>query len=346
MQHEFCSDYRSELVVVRNDGFAGGQLILAVQVKGTNLTPANTLGSATIDVKFDNDKLTYLNASNWAFNLYQQAVNVKSIVRVGLTVSTVFPGNSKGFDIQDSYATWVLLNFTINDPAGIQSLSISQRSNAIGLFENHANDPQTNVIKDVTLSTPVVVLQPLPVELTSFTSNVSGSKVQLNWKTGTEINNTGFAIERKSEKTGWNQIGFVKGSGNSTQPKEYSFKDLPSGDIKFQYRLKQIDMNGQYTYSDLVNINLDVPVNYNLEQNFPNPFNPTTNIRFELPEATHVSIIVYNLLGQEIATLLNADMTSGYQSVTFDASRIASGTYIYRLQAGKFSQVKKMTLIK
>jgi hypothetical protein len=170
--------------------------------------------------------------------------------------------------------------------------------------------------------------------------------VELKWKTATEVNNSGFTIERKSETTSWKQVGYVKGSGNSNQPREYSFTDLPAGDIKFQYRLKQIDNNGKYTYSDLVNIILNVPVNYSLEQNYPNPFNPTTNIRFELPEATHVTIKIFNLLGQEIGTLINGDLAAGYQSVTFDASRYASGTYVYRLEAGKYSQVKKMTLLK
>ena len=335
-----------QLVVVKNDGSVGGQLVVALQVKGTNLTAANTLGSATIDIKYDNSKLTYVNASNWAFNLFQQAANIKSFVRVGVTGGIVSPGNSKGFDIADSYSTWVLLNFTINDPAGVKSLSIAPGSNAIGLFEHHANDPQTNVISDVSLTTPNVLIQPLPVELTSFTAAPFGNKVDLKWKTAIEVNNNGFEIERKSNNSEWKKVGYIKGNGNSNKSTEYSFIDLPVGDVNFQYRLKQIDFNGKFTFSDLVSVKLEIPAKYSLEQNFPNPFNPTTNIRFELPEAAHVTIKIYNMLGQEVFTLLNKNVDAGYQNVVFDASKIASGTYIYRMDAGKYSQIKKMTLLK
>lgn len=342
----YSQTINQQLIVLRNDGFAGGQLVIAVQVKGTNLTTSNTLGSATIDVKYDNSKLTYVNASNWAFNLLQQATDIKSFVRIGVTGSVVAPGTSKGFDIGKSYSTWVQLTFTINDVAGVQSLSIAPRSNAIGLFEHHANDPQTNVINDLTLTAPVIMLQPLPVELNSFTASSTGNKVELKWNTATEVNNSGFDVERKSDNSAWKKVGYIKGSGNSNTVKEYSFKDSPVGDINFQYRLKQIDFNGKITYSDLVSVKIEIPLQYSLEQNYPNPFNPTTNIRFELPEASHVSIKVYNMLGQEVITVLNENMPAGYQNVTFDASKIASGTYIYRMEAGKYSQVKKMTLLK
>jgi hypothetical protein len=187
---------------------------------------------------------------------------------------------------------------------------------------------------------------PLPVELTTFTVSQSGEKVILNWKTATEVQNTGFDVERKGEKSDWKKIGFIKGNGNSNQSKDYSFQDIPAGENTFQYRLKQIDINGKINYSQIVEVKLELPVKYALEQNYPNPFNPTTNIKFDLPKDSHVSIKVYNMIGQEIADLINGDFAAGYQSVTFDASRFASGTYIYRLVSGNFTQVKKMVLLK
>jgi hypothetical protein len=335
-----------QLLVVQNDGIAGGNLVIAVQVKGTNLPAGNTLGSATIDIKFDNTKLAYINATDWGFDLFQQAVNNKAFIRLAVTCGSVSPTQSTGFDIKDTYSTWVELNFNIIDPSGLQSLSIIPRSNAIGLFRNHANNPQTNVIKDYPLSDPIVIMQPLPVELTAFTSSVTGSKVDLNWNTATEVNNSGFNIERKSDKSAWKQIGFVKGSGNSTKPIDYSFKDTPVGDTKFQYRLKQINFDGKYSYSPIVEVKLVMPLKYNLEQNYPNPFNPSTIVRFELPEPAHVSIQLFNSLGQKVAVILNDNMSAGYQSVVVDGSKLASGTYVYRLEAGNYSQVKKMTLLK
>lgn len=336
-----------QLLVVQNDGITDGNLVVAVQVKGTNLPAANTLGSATIDIKFDKSKLSYLEADEWGFNLFQQAVNNKDFIRIAITGGVVTPSQSQGFDITNGiYTTWVQLKFKIIDPSGVQSLSIAPRSNAIGLFGNHANNPQTNVIKDYPLSDPIIIAKPLPVELTAFTTSVNVNKVELNWNTATEINNSGFNIERKSDKSAWKQIGFVKGAGNSTRKVDYSFKDTPVGDTKFQYRLKQINFDGKFTYSPIVEVKLVMPLKYNLEQNYPNPFNPSTMVRFELPETAHVTLTVFNSLGQKVAEVLNENMSAGYQSVVIDGSKLASGSYIYRLEAGNFSQVKKMTLIK
>lgn len=187
---------------------------------------------------------------------------------------------------------------------------------------------------------------PLPVELKSFTAFQSGSKVMLKWRTESEVRNSGFELERKSANTDWKKITFVAGAGNSNVPKEYSYKDFPSGNKEFQYRLKQIDVDGSTVYSPVVEVSLAIPAKFNLDQNYPNPFNPTTNVRFELPADSRVNLKIYNMLGQQVAELINQDYPAGYHSVVFDASNLASGTYIYRLEAGSFSEIKKMMLIK
>ncbi len=107
-----------------------------------------------------------------------------------------------------------------------------------------------------------------------------------------------------------------------------------------------IDRDGKYEYSDVIEATVSLPKNFELNQNYPNPFNPATTIMFQLPQDSRVTLKVYNMLGQEIATLINQDMTAGYQSVSFDASRLSSGTYIYRLEAGNFVKIKKMMLLK
>ena len=352
-----------QLIVVRNDKTVGGQFKVGVQVKGTSLSTANTLGSATIDVNYDNSKLTYnYTASYNSFasilltNAYNSdAVNNTNFIRIGITgnVSSVRPG----LDIGTIYFTWIELNFTIASTSGTTNLTIASGSNAIGLYENHQNTPTTNKIIDQTLSSPIEVSnEPLPVELTSFTADINSNNVNLNWKTATEVNNNGFEIQRaavrgqRSEVISWEKIGFVEGHGNSNSPEEYSFSDKNlTGGTKFIYRLKQIDDDGQYEYSKELEVEV-VPKQFALYQNYPNPFNPTTNIKFDLPEASKVELNVYNILGEKVATLLNKTLEAGYQQVQFNGRDLASGTYIYRIEAlgsgQSFLQTKKMLLLK
>lgn len=188
---------------------------------------------------------------------------------------------------------------------------------------------------------------PLPVELTSFTSNLLKDKIQLNWVTKTETNNYGFEIERRINENDWNKIGFVEGNGNSNSPKEYSYtdKDLFTGGSKFQYRLKQVDTDGSFEYSDAVEVEV-VPTQYDLSQNYPNPFNPSTTIQYSLPKQTQLKINIYNMLGELVETLAAGTYEAGYHKVTFNASNLPSGTYIYRMESSNFIQVKKMLLIK
>lgn len=188
---------------------------------------------------------------------------------------------------------------------------------------------------------------PLPVELTSFTAAYKNLAVMLSWKTETEVNNYGFNLERRVSEGDWDSIAFIEGNGNSNSPKEYSYtdKELFAGGSKFQYRLKQIDSDGSFEYSDIVEVEV-VPDRFELSQNYPNPFNPSTTIRFSLPEATQIKINLYNMLGEQVATLAQGIYESGYHKITFNASNLPSGTYVYRLESGNFVQVKKMILLK
>ena len=188
----------------------------------------------------------------------------------------------------------------------------------------------------------------VPVELTSFAASVNGNSVSLKWATATETNNSGFEVERKSSSTGWQKIAFVQGNGTTTQPKSYSYSDRNLADGKYSYRLKQIDLDGTFDYSKVVevNINSNTVNQFELAQNYPNPFNPTTAIKFNLPEGGNVKLSVYNLLGQEVATLVNGFKEAGSHTVNFDASNLNSGIYLYKIQANGFTQTRKMTLIK
>ncbi|MFA7419060.1 MAG: T9SS type A sorting domain-containing protein [Melioribacteraceae bacterium] len=188
----------------------------------------------------------------------------------------------------------------------------------------------------------------LPVELTSFTAEVDGKKVNLNWETATEVNNYGFSVERASTSLGmtWEKLGFVNGHGNSNSPKEYLFVDEPSGGREFSYRLKQIDFDGAYEFSKELKISFTDELSFNLVQNFPNPFNPETVIKFELPKASYVKLRVYNTLGEEVGNLLNEKKDAGIYSVDFNAKDLPSGVYLYRLETNGYTQTKKMLLVK
>ena len=190
---------------------------------------------------------------------------------------------------------------------------------------------------------------PLPVELSSFTASVIGSTVKLNWVTATEVNNYGFEIQKSvvgSLKTEWNTIGFVNGNGNFNSPKSYSYEDKNVTSGKYSYYLKQIDNDGQFEYSKAIEVDLGAPKKFKLSQNYPNPFNPATTIRFNLPEAGNAKLTIYNLLGQEIKTIVNEFKEAGVHTVNFNASELNSGMYIYKLEAGSFIQTRKMTLVK
>ena len=191
---------------------------------------------------------------------------------------------------------------------------------------------------------------PLPVELTSFTANLIGGNVELHWTTQTEVNNYGFEIERATSLnqiiTMWDKVGFIEGNGNSNSPKEYSFTDFPSGGTKFQYRLKQIDNDGKYAYSNVVSIETKLANQFILNQNYPNPFNPSTAITYSIPSTSKVTLTIYNVLGKLITTLVNTEQEAGTYSVNFNADGLSSGMYFYKIQSDKFVKTNKMLLLK
>ena len=186
----------------------------------------------------------------------------------------------------------------------------------------------------------------LPVELSTFSADINDNVVTLKWITQTELNNLGFEVERSSGLVPFQKIGFIKGNGTTTLPHIYTFSDknIPTS-AKLLYRIKRIDIDGEFEYSKTLEVEI-IPRQYKLYQNYPNPFNPTTTIKFDLPQAAEVNLTVYNLLGGKVKTLVNGMLETGFHSIVFNANNLASGTYIYKLQASGFVQVKKMLLLK
>lgn len=191
----------------------------------------------------------------------------------------------------------------------------------------------------------------LPVELTSFTAKQSVNGVELCWVTATEVSNYGFDIERaylsvQNSGTIWTKIGFIIGHGNSNSPKDYSFVDNKPLSEKSQYRLKQIDNNGAFKYSNPIEVGFGLVKKYTLEQNFPNPFNPATVISYSIPAASNVILNIYDVLGNLITTLVNENQEAGNYTVNFNAGELSNGIYFYKIQSGNFVAIKKMLLLK
>ena len=207
---------------------------------------------------------------------------------------------------------------------------------------------------DFVLANGIGGTNPFPVELISFTASVRNNSVLLIWETATEVNNYGFEVERSANSENWTKIGFLNGHGNSNSPKEYSFEDAKLINNSYQYRLKQIDNDGTFTYSNIVSVVVDqMPGGFALHQNYPNPFNPSTKISWLSPVSSWNTLKVYDILGNEVATLVNEFREAGYYEIEFSGSQLTSGVYIYKIQiypanggAEGFSETKKMIFTK
>lgn len=259
------------------------------------------------------------------------------IAKIDNQVSTHRVGRYKVSGINDISE---FMNFQWKTSGGGSQTSVSSYNNV---------DPwPSNPITINAINPPNAVL---PVELNAFIAKTNGPSIELKWQTKTEINNFGFEIERKSSNLNkniniWEKISFVEGNGNSNSTKNYSYIDKnPSGSSKFAYRLKQIDNDGKFEYSDEVEVEL-IPDKFELFQNYPNPFNPVTNIKFSLPNNSKVKLDVFNIIGEHITTLIDKEMESGFYNIPFNAANLSSGTYIYRIQTEGITQTKKMLLVK
>ncbi len=239
--------------------------------------------------------------------------------------------------------------------AGFSAGDVSYTSLAI------ANDGTPCVAyKDIADSNKATVMSfgtsPLPVELTTFNAVINEKlrHIELNWQTATEVNNYGFEVERfvqNEDDNKWKKIAFIKGHGNSNSSKSYNYSDNTVSSGKFQYRLKQIDFDGKYSYSNIVEIDIGLPTEFSLKQNYPNPFNPSTVIEYSIPsngmeQSNKVMLKVYDILGKEVATLINKKQSAGNYKIKFNANNLSNGVYFYQLTSGNYTATKKLMLMK
>lgn len=266
--------------------------------------------------------------------IHPQSLNFSTLQVINANFVFVFGANATVLSTTDGGATW--LTKSLNSLAAVNSF--------------HTYNPVTNTLVVYSCSQTGFVqkntISIVPVELAGFSASTSGKDVVLDWATPTELNNRGFEVQRKKTGGDWVTLTFIDGKGTTTNISEYKYVDKNPGEGKFSYRLKQIDFDGSTWSSYTVDVEIGNPMEFELSQNFPNPFNPSTVIRFSLPVAGDASLRVYNSAGEEVAALLNEYLESGTHSVKFDASKLSSGVYFCKLVSGSFSTVKKMSLIK
>ncbi len=268
-------------------------------------------------------------------------------------------------DTTDTFTATIIINFTsanvIN--AGLTNTATDINKLVLAYFDEATNlwmrvettiDPvnmtATAAITSFSLWALVDIGDPnvVPVELMSLSARTSAkNEVVIEWATASETNNYGFYIERSLDNVNFEEIGFVKGAGDSEYENTYSFTDKETNSVGvYYYRLKQVDFDGTYEYSGVISASIKAPNSYSLYQAYPNPFNPSATIKFDLKENGLVKLTVYNTLGQVVNTLINKELDAGQHEAIFNADRLASGIYFYKLEVNGFTAVKKMMLIK
>ena len=184
----------------------------------------------------------------------------------------------------------------------------------------------------------------LPVTLLNLSASPAASKVTVRWTTSSEINNLGFEVQRSTDGNSWTTLGFVQGAGNSSTTRSYSYLDNNLEPRKYYYKLKQIDIDQHYKYSSIVTATLNGKADFVLEQNFPNPFTTQTTIQFTMPKRETVTISLFDMNGRVLKTLINGTKEAGSHVITLNTGTLPKGIYYYRMQAGDFTDAKKLTI--
>ena len=327
-----------------------GSAYYAQQAANANDSIMGVLNMDMIAYDSDNDGVGEIHIRSIAnsISLKDDMVQVNNTYSLGVTPSIINPGTGASDQASfwnHNYGALLLIEEYYGGDFNAYYHSVND-------LVAHFNQPYYLKMSQLSIGTIATLAEMsdiVPVEMLAFTASVNNSDVQLLWSTATELNNRGFEIERSNnDQNNFAIIGFVQGKGNSTEINYYSFSDNPqvSGTNQIYYRLKQVDFDGTFSYSEVVNVTYDVPAEFVLSQNYPNPFNPSTTINYYVPKESYVSIKVYDFLGREITTLVSEMKSTGSYELLFNASSLPSGTYFYVMTADSYSDTKKMVLLK
>jgi hypothetical protein len=299
---------------------------------------------------------TYLDTS--VFTLNGSPIQETGVAhRTSYVVDAYGPMTMPGGSVHD--ALRIKKNDTTAKGVYINYIFLARDGASVQVTAANTSQPESGTIQIVqSANWNGQVFSPLPIQLASFNAsqNTSGAGVLLRWSTLSEVNNYGFEVQRGALAGGEFVTvsgAVIPGHGTTAVQQAYSYTDGSAQAGTWYYRLKQIDLDGAVHYSDPAKVEVqpggthqEVPAVFSLGQNFPNPFNPETTIRYTLPSRSHVLLAVYNALGERVAVLAEGEQESGIHEVRFDGSALASGVYFYRLQSTGFVQTKKLSLLK
>jgi hypothetical protein len=320
------------LMDIKINEFVNGGFASLIQTGMSNTSDGDLFVRANGEI--GNSSIGYSEAIFNTATWYRMILVVEEIaadnvrIDIYLNGSLAYNGTPQSVDNRLSLEDNVLL--FCDDGSEEEPTAVSQ----MVLYDYALSDEEISALGDASVEI-------LPVELTSFTAAVSDDVVILNWKTATEVNNYGFEVESSNDKLSWSKIGFISGHGNSNSPNSYIFTAV---DVAKYYRLKQLDVDGGFEYSEIVEVGINLV--YQLLQNYPNPFNPRTTISFTLAKEGMTKLSVFNILGKEVKILLNEHMQAGSYSTPFNGSNLSSGIYFYKLQCNNQIKLKKMLLVK
>jgi hypothetical protein len=329
---------------------SGGQSdnLACVTITTTNASP----GSAFLIVTLNTSGMTFNGSETFEFFYTNSAATARDAITVLYNIGAgdvlISGTNPNLTGIVSSYS---LASYTL--PSAMQN----QASVALKIRIARSGNGQPTTVN---IDNAILQGGALPITLASFSGAVvENNDVRLDWMTISEVNNLGFYVERRAEnELSFTELpnSFVPGHGTTVEPQEYTWTNASVPQGTYEYRLRQVDLDGTTHYSHAIEVIVSsplsvggeaVPAVFTLNQNYPNPFNPSTKISFSLAEANFTTVKVYNVLGQQVATLFSgmADAGRAYV-VNFDASTIGNGIYFYRLESGSKVDVKKMTLLK
>ena len=353
----FATSLNGRFIVIKSDT---SKLSVLLQIN-TN-TGSDDMGGATIVLSFNKDVLSFssdpISKEHYEFHNFSSGSYDKASVTKPLSdklwINIYLPAENIKGTLVSGLSGWtdvVTLNFDVinaRDTAKVMWLE----SNIFWQVYDADNSTSWSTGNFTDL-----IIAPVTVELLSFTAVLlDNSNIKLDWSTITYADSYGYEVEKTDgDTTTWQKIGFIESKNILNTPVNYSFLDRP--DILspiLKYRIKSVNTDATFSILKEIEIEVEIaPLSFELAQNYPNPFNPSTKISYTIPsvslgetEGSIVSLKVYDILGNEVATLVNESQIAGFYEVEFNAVNFASGVYIYRLNTASFSATKKMVLLR